>query len=342
MLPEHLLLHLNELEQLLCQPINRWEGFDLSIPEGSTGSLCDQILYTSWAISAIGLHTEATPEQRSRATRSLLAGIDRLIQRRVWANWANAAERVGETPDPIATGNVPYAGALATLLGLATTLGKQTTQTPLLTLRWSYDTVFSYTHPQVLLTLAAQMRAERGGAIATLDKMTSPSAMALVIWGLRLGAVNFDPEQALVSERWIQTVREKLALSGPRIAGRGALAATYHIERHKGGLWSNPLEDAVALALMAPLEPTLVRELAPRHWASVSRPGSVESILILAFSTLLAIELNETERATQLRAVLEAHPNRHLPLSRALIALTAAGGLALTQQETEKDRPPYE
>ncbi len=341
MLPEHLLLHLNDLEQLLCQPINRWEGFDLSVPEGSTGSLCDQILYTSWAISALGLHAEATPEQRSRATRSLLAGIDRLIQRRVWANWANAAERAGETPDPIATGNVSYAGALATLLGLAANLGQQTDQNPLLTLRWSYDTVCSYTHPQVLLTLAAQMRANRGGAIATLDKTTSPSAMALVLWGLRLGAAHFDPEQVLVGERWMQTVREKLALSGPRIAGRGALAATYHIERHKGGLWSNPLEDAVALTLMAPLDPTLVRELAPRHWASVSRPSAVASVLVLAFSTLLAIELNEPERATQLSAALEVHPNRDLPLSRALIALTAAGGLAFTLPETEKGHPSY-
>jgi len=328
MLPEHLLFHLNDLEQLLCQPINRWEGFDLSIPEGSTGSLCDQILYTSWAASAMVLHTEATPDQRARATKSLLAAIDRLIQRRVWAHWANAAERAGENPDPIATGNIPFAGALATMLGLAAALGVQTAQTPLLTLRWSHDTVYSYTHPQILATLAAQMRVEQGGAIATLDKTTSPSAMALVLWGLRLGAANFDPEQALVGERWIETVREKLALSGPRIAGRGALAATYHIERRRGGLWSNPLEDAVALTLMAPLEPDLVRGLAPRHWTTVSRSNTAESILVLAFSTLLATELNESERATQLSAALEAHPKCNLPLPRALIALTAAGGLA--------------
>lgn len=336
MLPEHLLLHLNDLEQLLCQPINRWEGFDLSTSEGSTGSLRDQILYTSWAISAIGLHEESTLEQRTRAARGVLAGIDRLIQRRVWANWANAAERAGEKPDPVAAGNIPYAGALVTLLGLAETLGEPT---PQITLRWSSDTVCSYTHPQILIALAAQMRAERGGAIATLDKMTSPSAMALILWGLRLGAASFDAEQALVGERWIQTVREKLALSGPTITGRGALAATYHIERHKGGLWSNPLEDAVALSLMASLEPTLVRELAPRHWVSVSRPSTVESILVLAFSTLLAKELDDSERATQLSAALEAHPNRSILLSRALITLTAAGGLAPLRQATKKDRP---
>jgi hypothetical protein len=330
MLSEHLFRHLNDAEQLLCQPINRWEGFDLGVPEGSIGSLCDQILYTSWAAGAIGLHTDATPEQRARATKSLLAGIDRLIQRRVWANWANAAERVGENPDPIATGNVPFAGALVTMLGLAAALGIQTTQTPLLTLRWSHDTVCSYTHPQILTTLAAQMRAERGGAIATLDKTTSPSAMALVLWGLRLGAANFDPEQALVGERWIETVREKLALSGPRIAGRGALAATYHIERHKGGLWSNSLEDAVALTLMEPLVPDLVRALASRYWATVSRPSAVESVLVLAFSALLATELDESERATQLSAALDAHPKGNLPLPRALLALTTIGGLAQT------------
>jgi hypothetical protein len=329
MLPEHLAVHLSCFEQLLCQPINRWEGFDLSAPDSPAGSLRDQILYTSWAMAALGAHPEASAEERACAAAGLRAGIERLIQRRVWAEWASATEQTGEIADPVAAGYAAYTGALATLLGLAASLGEQPYAVDQLTLRWSHDSVFAYTHSQLLRALTAQMRADYGGAIACTNSATSSSAMALVLWGLRLSAESIDPEQTTAGERWLLTVRGKLALRGPRLPGRGALAASYHLRRRRAGLLSDPLEDAAALALMAPLDLELAHELAPRHWPAVAQPERVASTLVLAFSALLALALDEPERAAQLRAAAEARPDNADPWPRALLALIACGGFDL-------------
>lgn len=327
MLSERLAAQLSCFAQLLCQPINRWEGFELSAPDSPTGSLRDQILYTSWALAALGAHPEADADERARAAAGLCAGIERLVQRRVWAAWAGTIEQIGESPDPVSAGYAAYAGSLATLLGLAASLGEQPYATDQLTLRWSHNSVFAYTHSQLLRELTAQMRADYGGAIACTEAMTSPSAMALVLWGLRLSAESRDSEHTGTGDRWLQTVRGKLALRGPRLPGRGALAASYHLRRRRAGMLSDPLEDAMALALMAPLNLELARELAPRHWPAVAQPERVASTLTLAFSALLALALDEPERAAQLSAAAEACPDSAEPWPRALLALIACGGL---------------
>jgi hypothetical protein len=328
MLPEPLAAHLSHFTQLLAQPINRWEGFDLSAPASHSDTLREQILYASWALTGLGAHPEADAEERAQAATGLRAGIERLIQRRVWAAWAGATEQAGEIADPVASGYAAYSGALATLLGLATTLGEQPYADNALTLRWSHDSVFSYNHAQLLRMLAAQMRADYGGAIACTDATTTPTAMALVLWGLQLGTGVIEAEQSSAGARWLQTVRGQLALRGPRLPGRGALAASYHLRRRRAALLSDPLEDAMALALLAPLEPELTRELARRHWPAVAQPERVSSTLVLAFSALLALALAEPERALQLSEAAAARPDSTNPWPRALLALIACGGLA--------------
>jgi hypothetical protein len=339
MLPEPLAAQLSHFTQLLNQPINRWEGFDLHAPAQHSDTLREQILYASWALAGLGAHPEADADERAQAAIGLRAGLERLIQRRVWAAWASATEQAGEIADPVASGYAAYSGALATLLGLAATLGEQPYADNALTLRWSHDSVFSYNHAQLLRMLAAQMRADYGGAIACVDGATTPTAMALVLWGLRIGSTMIEPEQSSAGSRWLQTVRGQLSLRGPRMPGRGALAASYHLRKRRAALLSDPLEDAMALALLAPLDPELTRELATRHWPAVAQPERVTSTLILAFSALLALALAEPERALQLSEAAATRPDSANPWPRALLTLVACGGLT-TYRHSDQNPPP--
>ncbi|MFV9505861.1 MAG: hypothetical protein AB4911_15005 [Oscillochloridaceae bacterium umkhey_bin13] len=321
MLPDALSTELAWLDHLLGQPQNRWDGFAPE-HEGEEG-LRNQILFAGWAAAALAAHPEASPEQRETALTALGAAIERLLQRRVWADWATLTERAGLTPDPITFGGAALSGALSTLLGLSAQLGMPRYQDDPFTLHWSADYRFSYTHTQLNATLAAQLRDDPSGAIATHADSTSASAMALVLWGLHLGPGHDEAEQARA--RWIETLAKRMVMRGPRVAGRNALAASYNLRTRRAAFSSQPLEDGLALAFMAPFAPDLVASVAPRHWPSLAH--SEAGATIQALGALLAHRLGETNRAEQLTLASANHPDGAQPIPHAVRILVACGGL---------------
>ncbi|RRR76599.1 MAG: hypothetical protein EI684_02745 [Candidatus Viridilinea halotolerans] len=327
MLTEQLVTELNHFAQILSQPANRWDGFDLSTSHSPTNTLREQIFYASWLMAALAKHPDAGSEERNLAIDGLRSGMQRLIQRRIWAPWANTTEQRGEVPDPIEAGHASYSGSLTTLLGLAASLGEHPYAAEPVVLRWSHEFVCSYNHVQMLQCLSAKMHRDDSGAIVDYDETTSSSAMARILWGLRLSPVILEPDQNSTSERWLQTLRNKLVMRGPRMPGRGVFASSYQVRRRRASLRSEALEDAMALALLAPLAPDLAQEIAPRHWPSIAQPERVSSTLVLVFSALAALALKEDERATQLSAAAAARPDSGEPWPRALLALVACGGM---------------
>lgn len=324
MLPDYLSAELDWITQILGQAPNRWDGFAPDLDHDHEG-LRAQILFTGWAAAALAAHASASPEQRDQALASLAAASERLIQRRVWATWATLTEQAGITPDPIHYGGAAFSGALTTLLGLSERLGVPRYHTDPLTLRWTAEYRFSYTHPQLNATLTAQMRTDPSGAIPYAPDKTSASAMALILWGLQLANVA-SPD---LQERWLQTVRNRMILRGPRLPNRGAFAASYNPRTRRASFTSQPLEDALALALMAPLAPDLVKERASRHWPVAEQSNAGASLL--AISALLAGGIAEPERAERLLSTSAAHPDGNAALSRALRILVHCGGLTIAK-----------
>ncbi len=313
---------LERFVHLLCQPPNRWEGFALNPAEGDE-QLRLQILFSGWALAALATQPAVNAEQQQHILAGVGSAVDRLVQRRVWASWATTIEREGLHPDPVGTGNAAYAGALATLLGLSAVHGAPLYTSDPLLLHWSATSRFSYTHTRLVTTLATQMRADASGAIPCGPDRARASSMALVLWGLRLFDTANGTDHALAGTNWLQTFEERMALRGPRLPGRGALAGSYSPRQRRAALASNPSEDALALALMAPLAPELVARLATRHWPAAERqPASVR-----AFSTLLAVELGEPDRASQLQASLEMPADAAGLISEAVLTIAACGGL---------------
>ncbi|NCC32975.1 MAG: hypothetical protein EOM24_13305 [Chloroflexia bacterium] len=332
---------LTYLEMLLCQPINRWDGFDLTQPEESEQNLRVQVLFTGIAIAALGLQPDATPEQQQRARVGVVAALERMVQRRIWAHWATPIDREGLVPDPIGAGFAAYSGALATLLGLAALLGEERYHDPPLEFRWSSTWRFSYTYAQLVGMLAAQMRADHGGAIATTNETTTPSAMALVLWGVHLADHIYGSEHTSAGQRWLQVLREQLVLRGPRLPNRGVFASGYNLKRRKATLTSNSLEDVMSLILMAPYASELTRELAVRHWPAVKQPERINSPLLLAFSSILATELGETERANALSLAASTSTEGATSPNwiEALLILGRAGGMPrLPEPRPAKER----
>lgn len=341
MLPDRLGAYLRYFVGLLDQPPNRWQGFDQSALDARDTELRPQVLFAGCALAALLAHPEASPAEAAQAQAGLAAAGDRLIQRRIWAAWATITERAGLQPDPIDAGYAAYSGAIATLLGLSAAVGGAPRyQDDPFSLHWSSDARFGYTYPELAETLATQLRASPDGAIACAGATANASSMALVLLGLRLYDCAFGSDRAAANERWLTTLRERIALRGPQLPGRGALAASYHTRRRRAALSSDLLEDAMGLALTAPLAPELIRTLAARHWSAANRLREAGSPLALAFSYLLAVELgDETQAATLLAAVdtrlgpVEDGGGRRYegtsatPWLTGVIALGEAGGL---------------
>lgn len=341
MLPERLAGYLDWLAALAEQPPNRWDGFD---PEASAvpgTSLCDQIFFAGLAAATLALQPDAAPAECERA-RAIAGGLsERLLQRRVWAAWASATERAGLLPDPISAGSGAFAGRLAMLLGCLSRIGAaQPYLRDPFVLRWSSVARFGATYPALIEGLERQLNSHPDGAVATAGDLAYPHDMAHILWALRLHDCVYGSSYAAANERWLTTLRTQLAQSGPRLLGRGALRSSFHVDRRRANLTSDPLVDAWALAFTAPLDPATIAPLAERHWPAIRGLQSRRQIVALALSYLLAVQLDRMELADTLRAWCDAELAPHVdatgrrytagPATVALTAIMAigeAGGL---------------
>jgi len=347
MLPDHLANRLSALAVLAEQPPNRWDGFDLRAPDDRDTGLREQIGFAGLALGVLACHHQADPGERDRA-RAAVAGLaTRLAQRRVWAEWATAAERSGRLPDPVGEGNALFAGQLAALLSLAALLGGDPRLDEPLTLRWSSDFTFSYDGEGVAEALWRQARAHPDAAVPSAGDVARPHAMAHVLWALRLHDRARGGDYAAAGEPWLRALRERLAFRGPRLFGRGALAGSYNMRRRAASLTGDRLTDAWTLALLAPLDPELVGQIVPRHWARsrqvVERGPAVE----LAFDYVLAVELKKDLLAAQLHTAAEERSAQTegadgaafaSPWVVALMAIGEAGGLGLLLRDSAARR----
>ncbi|NNJ12252.1 hypothetical protein EKD04_018145 [Chloroflexales bacterium ZM16-3] len=306
MLPERLTSSLRYFAGLALQPANRWDGFDLSAPDSRTSSLRGQILFSGCALAALAKHPSADPAEAALATGGLADLIDRMIQRRVWATWAAETERASRKPDPVDAGYGVYSGALSMLLGLHARLdGKTRYDDDPFVLRWSGDVRAYYTAGELAEALWRQVRASPEGAISCEGDTASASGMATVLCALRLHDLAYGSDYGAAGDAWVTTLGERMAIRGPRLPGRGALAGSFNLRSRRASFGGDGLEDAWALALTAPLDHDLAAQLAERHWAALPKISERGEHLAVAFSYLLAVEIGDAERADRLLAYAE-------------------------------------
>ncbi|NJM07267.1 hypothetical protein HC891_15340 [Candidatus Gracilibacteria bacterium] len=352
---ERLKAYLAYFERIATQPINRWEGFDLAADAPTGLHLRDQLALAALALGAIAQRADVDVDQRERCFAALHALIGRMLQRRVWSDYAEAAGKRSISLDPVADGNVGYSGLLAMMLGIyAASSGDARYNEPFV-LHWSNDARYSYTHASLVATLWRQMRAHPDAAIADTLPLTSASLMAPVLWATALHDRVYGSEFAGAKLTWLAAVERQLLTRGPRWLTGGIFRATYHLRRRKGNGRGSYLEDARALALYTALAPDLARRGARRFWPMLKHTAassfvamradqtSAAAALPTAWAYLLAVELHEQQHAERLLAYAEAHfgPQeddgaryfqRGIAVT-ALIALGEAGGMGQVMRQ---------
>lgn len=324
MLPEPLAADQRHFVALSDQPANRWDGFDLSAPDGRATALRGQICFAGCALAALAAHPAAGVDERDQALSALADLADRMIQRRVWAAWAAETERAGRKPDPVDGGYGAYSGELCLLLSLSAALGgpRRYDDDPFV-LRWSADVRAEYTGGALAAALWRELRASPDGAVRCAGELATPSGMAALLLALRLHDRAYGSEYAAAGDAWLGTLSSRMAIGGPRLPGRGALAGSFNIDGRRPSFGGDALEDAWGLALTAALDRDLAARLAGRHWPALPRLRARGEALALAFSYLLAVELGDAARAAELQSA----PEGASPWISALYTIGAAGGL---------------
>ncbi|NTV63954.1 MAG: hypothetical protein HGA65_10520 [Oscillochloris sp.] len=343
MLPERLSAYLRYFTRLAYQPANRWDGFDLRAPDARLTSLRSQIFFSGCALAALARHPLASTDERSLAVTALADMADRLIQRRVWAAWAAETERQGLKPDPVDVGYGAYSGELAMLFGLQLALGGtgRYDEDPLV-LRWSADVRSCYTTSGLVEALQRQLQESPEGALRCEGDHATASGMAAVVWALRLHDLATASGYGALGAVWLKTLADRMAVRGPRLFNRNTLASSFHVSSRRAVGAGDSLEDAWGLALTVPLDRELVAGLAERYWLGFPKLRERGEPLPLAFSYLLAVELGDQQRATDLLAYAEERFDLQeddeggrrftgppaAPWLTALYAMGEAGGMA--------------
>lgn len=364
MLPERLAENLAYFERLAHQPPNRWEGFFLPADEQPGFGLRLQLAWPCYALAAICTRPDATDAEQERCRATMAALIGRMMQRRVWASWGLEADRRGISPDPAYKGNAAYSGHLAMMIGAYEAVGGDARFDDDWTLHWSSDARFTYTHHSLVQAICDQMAASPFSGIECAPGRAGVACTAPALWAARLHDHQHGGLYAAVIDPWLGFVRRRLTLPS---WSRSIFSAAYYTRQRVAVPWGHNAHDAGALALLAPLAPAWVGDLAPRLLRRVRRDADgaylpsagvwqrrnvADDALASGFCYLVAVQAGEAALAADLLARADARlapeqrdgerwyaGSRAAPLATALFALGEAGGLGQLLSQSHNARP---
>jgi hypothetical protein len=310
MLNERLSGYVRYFERLVAQAPNRWDGFVLPKQDYSCIALQYQLAFPCYALATLILHPDSTPEERDRILQIMRSLIDRALQRRVWAYWGSYAELNVLSPDPISVGNLHYSAPLAMMLGIYTLVSHDDRYNNNdIVMVWSHEERFIYTYNALIDTLWRQISSSPNYAIEAMPQQITVPTMTHTMWALLLHDACYGSEFAAVNEQWLKFMKEKLLVSGLSL-GRTVFAESFDTKKRKASWSSSAFNDAWALSLLAPLQPELTRNLAPRLFKAAKHTSSGEAfmpvgsrdqgqergdqVLATAFSQILAQELSDS------------------------------------------------
>lgn len=329
MLNERLTGYLTYFERLATQPINRWDGFFMAQHTDRGLSLRHQLAFPCYALGAICMHPESDAPEQERCRTAMAALIDRMLQRRIWAHWAELTSRAGFRPDPVMQANAQYSGHLAMMIGLYELVGGDNRyDDDGFTFIWSPDERFHYTHTSLVETIWRQMRSNSHHAVESEPGQVHIHCMNHVMWSNVFHDRLHGTTYASIHDTWLDFVRQRLVLSGPYLIRRGIFVPCYTRQPRLSALFGMGFIDAWVLSFLAPLAPALTRELAPRFLQTIrhvahsdtSPPQAyvpsarawqqrelADGSIANGFGYILAVELADDALATALQTYADTH-----------------------------------
>lgn len=339
---ERLLAYLAYFEHLVQQPPNRWEGFSLHCREERSFALRFQLALVCCALGAICLHPDLTPANQERCRAAMVALIERMMQRRVWAFWALEAERRGLDPDPLRYANASYRGLLAMMIGLFEVVGGDERFDEPFVMFWNSGAKFPYTHRSLVELLAQQMRESTHHGIERWPGWVYLADMGPILWATTFHDLVHGSDYATANQLWLNFLQRRVVRRGLQIWGRTIFHAMIRSFSSPGISMVIPFgmrfTDVWTLVFLSVVEPELTQKYVPALWRRIRqlrlprgparnhRGGRMDGSLMFlptpslwrsqeladqhlatALAYVLAVQQAEPARASALLACLDTH-----------------------------------
>lgn len=273
--------HLNYLHALLTQPTGSWEGFYQAQSPSMNFALRYQLAFVTYALAAL---SQQTPAYRAPYAEAMRGAIEKMLRVETWGYWhapqpnehntnsitssghvavlLSPHQRVptGPPSDPIAHDNLQYSGHLSTMLGLYEKISGDTRYDTPFTLTDSHSGIsYTYTHSEVAARIHDQQRQNSFGGVCCEHGMAYVPCNNHALASNTLHDALHGTRYSDDNDRWLQTVRDKLALKGPAL--RGVFGTAYMKDLKLATPIAFNFTDAWGLAFMLPFDRALVRKL---------------------------------------------------------------------------------
>ncbi len=280
MFSDHQTAYLRYLHAALTRPLDDWGGFYIPHSQNANFALRYQIAFAGYAVAALAT---LTPAYRRPYAAALRCTVERMLSYDTWRYWQHTPGVPAEddaqhkaSPDPLAWGNVQYAGHLSTLLGLYAKLsGDHHYAEPGFTLEDERGHRFTHTAHDVAATIHAQMRdndfhgvpCEPGCVYLSCNNHSMSSNL--------LHDQLYATDYAAVNGEWVGWLRRNMLLGMFPTLKHGVFNVVYMSEMKRPLPVGFNFTDGWGVGLLAAFARELAAELYPRYRRAVKRtaPG---------------------------------------------------------------------
>lgn len=266
--------YLRYLHTALTRPLDDWSGFYTPRSGNANFALRYQIAFASYAIAALAT---LTPAYRRPYADALRAAIGRMIDYATWGYWERTPgvphelTKHGYSADPLAWGNVQYAGHLSTMLGLYTKLtGDHGYANEGFVLEGG-DRRFSHTHHDVAATIYQQMADNQCHGVSCEPGCVYLSCNNHSMSSNLLHDQLYGSDYAAVDEEWVAWLKEHMLAGIFPTLKHGLFNVVYMSEMKHALPVSFNFTDGWGIGLLAPFARPLTAALYPRYRREVKR-----------------------------------------------------------------------
>ncbi len=266
--------YLRYLHAALTRPLDDWSGFYPPRSQNANFALRYQIAFASYAVAALATRT---PAYRRPYADALRAAIGRMIDYATWRYWEltpgvpHEQTAQGYSADPLAWGNVQYAGHLSTMLGLYAKLTGDHRYADTGFVLEGGGHHFSHNHHDVAATIHQQMADNQCHGVSCEPGCVYLSCNNHSMSSNLLHDQLYASDYAAVNAAWVAWLKEHMLTGMFPTLKHGLFNVVYMSEMKHALPVSFNFTDGWGIGLLAPFARPLTTTLYPRYRREVKR-----------------------------------------------------------------------
>jgi Linalool dehydratase/isomerase len=266
--------YLRYLHSVLTRPLEDWSSFYTPRSANANFALRYQIAFASYALAALATLTPAYHRPYADALR---AAIARMIDYATWRYWEltpgvpHNPTQQGYSPDPLAWGNVQYAGHLSTMLGLYAKLTGDHRYADEGFVLEGGGHRFSHTYHDVAATIHQQMADNQCHGVSCEPGCVYLSCNNHSMSSNLLHDQLYASDYAAVNAEWVAWLKQHMLAGMFPTLKHGLFNVVYMSEMKHALPVSFNFTDGWGIGLLAPFARSLATELYPRYRREVRR-----------------------------------------------------------------------